>query len=321
MSEPRDPLTPEEREIARQLARLGAPAEPSSTLDAGILSAARTAAKPAAGSSTALRPRLRRRWPVGLGLAASLALAVGVAWQLRPLPDAGVKYSEAPASAPMRDASLASGAGMADSAPAGEAQRQEQAARNGEAMIPPAPAETAARRQTAPIAGDAREAGTPTAAEPETAPVVFDAPAPTAFPAAPPPPPPAPVVSPAPQPDLSALPSGAPAPSAARDASRERKGNAARADAETRARAEALDRIEVTGSRIRQDDADAYRDQPFDEDPPASADSPEVRKAWLTRIRELVAAGELDAASASLREFRRRYPLTPLPDDLRPLIE
>ncbi|MGI8560898.1 MAG: hypothetical protein ACR2J7_05575 [Luteimonas sp.] len=318
MSEPRDPLTPEEREIARRLARLGAPAEPSSTLDAGILSAARTAAKPASGSSAALRPRLRRRWPVGLGLAASLALAVGVAWQLRPLPDAGVEYSEAPAPSPKRDVSPAAGAGMADS-PAGEAQRHEQAASNDEAMTPPAPADTTARRQAAPIPGDTRESATPTAADPESAPVVFDAPAPTAFPAAPSPP--APVVSPAPQPDLSVLSSGAPAPSAARDASRERKANAARADAETRARAEALDRIEVTGSRIREDDADAYRDQPFDEDPPASADSPEVRKAWLTRIRELVAAGELEAARASLREFRRRYPLTPLPDDLRPLIE
>jgi resuscitation-promoting factor RpfA len=47
--------------------------------------------------------------------------------------------------------------------------------------------------------------------------------------------------------------------------------------------------------------------------------SPEARDAWLARIRELVAAGESDAARASLREFMHRYPDTPLPDDLRAL--
>jgi hypothetical protein len=45
-----------------------------------------------------------------------------------------------------------------------------------------------------------------------------------------------------------------------------------------------------------------------------------VRAAWLQRIRELVADGELDAARASLREFVRRHPDEPLPDDLRPLL-
>jgi hypothetical protein len=53
--------------------------------------------------------------------------------------------------------------------------------------------------------------------------------------------------------------------------------------------------------------------------PPATADSPEVRDAWLARIRELVRNGDTDAARESLRTFRARYPKYVLPDDLRPL--
>ena len=53
--------------------------------------------------------------------------------------------------------------------------------------------------------------------------------------------------------------------------------------------------------------------------PPATADAPEVRDAWLQRIRELAAAGKFDDARASLREFIRRWPDYPLPADLRAL--
>jgi resuscitation-promoting factor RpfA len=55
--------------------------------------------------------------------------------------------------------------------------------------------------------------------------------------------------------------------------------------------------------------------------PPATADSPQVREAWLQRIRELAKAGRLDDARASLREFRHRYPGVALPDDVRALGE
>ena len=55
--------------------------------------------------------------------------------------------------------------------------------------------------------------------------------------------------------------------------------------------------------------------------PPATADSPQVRDAWLQRIRELAKAGRIDEARTSLREFRHRYPGYALPDDLRALGE
>lgn len=88
-----------------------------------------------------------------------------------------------------------------------------------------------------------------------------------------------------------------------------------------------LDRITVTGSRIRHaepvaaDRLDEYLDEPLDDQPPVSFASPQARDAWLQRIRELVDEGERDAARASLREFRRRYPQHPVPADLKALLE
>lgn len=60
-------------------------------------------------------------------------------------------------------------------------------------------------------------------------------------------------------------------------------------------------------------------DNPGQEVPPATADSPEVRDAWLQRIGELLQQGRSEDAKASLAEFRRRYPDAPLPPDLRAL--
>lgn len=61
-------------------------------------------------------------------------------------------------------------------------------------------------------------------------------------------------------------------------------------------------------------------DAPEADVPPATAASPEVREAWLARIRELAAAGRTDEARASLAEFHRRHPAFAIPDDLRPLL-
>jgi outer membrane protein assembly factor BamD (BamD/ComL family) len=60
-------------------------------------------------------------------------------------------------------------------------------------------------------------------------------------------------------------------------------------------------------------------DTPAGDVPPATVASPEVRDAWLARIRALVAAGQVDEARMSLHEFQRRYPAYVLPDDLRAL--
>ncbi len=103
---PKQPLDAEERALAERLARSGPHGEPSSTLDSRILSAAHAAVgHPSSGEShhrgtrgkgadgrNAARHGRRPRWPLGLGIAASLVLAIGLAWQMRPLPDASPAY-------------------------------------------------------------------------------------------------------------------------------------------------------------------------------------------------------------------------------------
>jgi resuscitation-promoting factor RpfA len=339
-SHPSDPsLTPEERELAQRLSRLGGTREPPPALDARILAAAHDAVQ----ASTSKRRRSQRRWPVGLGVAASLALAVGIAWQLRPLPDAAVEYSEAPAA--VQDAAgtvpESATAERADGG-AGEQARPEfqqpATALSKPAAAPEPPEERKrvaeprreARADAEVDANEQAEAGfAPTPEEPV---IVFDepspveTPAPVAAPVAPPPPaPPSPAELQLP---TTAQPATAAAGAAKRDeaghdeARRQRARNApprqessAAAEAEA-ASASALDRVGVTGANAAYDE-----DQPLDDRPPASADSPQVQQAWLQRIRELVARGQFDDARASLAEYRRRYPDQPVPDDLRALDE
>ncbi|MGO1068306.1 hypothetical protein [Lysobacter sp. CA199] len=84
-----DPLSPEERDLAERLLRLGPHEGPSPALDARILAAAHAA--------VAQAPRARakkQRWPAWIGVAASLSLAVGIAWQLRPMDKAAEAMSE-----------------------------------------------------------------------------------------------------------------------------------------------------------------------------------------------------------------------------------
>ncbi|PPJ42396.1 MULTISPECIES: hypothetical protein [unclassified Pseudoxanthomonas] len=84
MKTPHEPLTPEERALAQSLSRLGPHGGPSPDLDARILGAARAAVQEAPASRGGAVRSSRRRWPLGMGVAASVLLAAGIAWQLRP---------------------------------------------------------------------------------------------------------------------------------------------------------------------------------------------------------------------------------------------
>ncbi|TXH70951.1 MAG: hypothetical protein E6Q88_08060 [Lysobacteraceae bacterium] len=101
--------------------------------------------------------------------------------------------------------------------------------------------------------------------------------------------------------------------------------NAVARDEEVKRRADLVGgAIEQRKSESAKDDsassgAHAFGAPDFDDRPPASADSPQVRQAWLQRIRDLLARGETAAAAKSLQEFRRRYPQAELPEDLRKL--
>lgn len=314
----REPLTPEERELAQRLSRLGPSAGPPSTVDARILAAAHdaiAAAHPRAAGRDA------RRWPVALGVAASMALAVGIAWRLRPLPEPPPVRAESAAASVETTVAPAAAAPIEVTAPApGPATDADSAALQKEQRSAPA-----AAPQDAAKALPKRESAPPPPAEPEA---VSDA-ARAADLAAPPPPPPPPPAPSAPQP-LSAAAEAANADAAttgAAAASEESKrlsetievsGTVQRAKSVAAPRA-ASAQAPVAPQREPQsfEDIEIVGVDDNGDEPPAYANSPQVREAWLQRIRELIAEGHPQQARDSLDEFQRRYPDQPLPDDLQ----
>ena len=313
-------LTPEERALAQRLARLGAQGEPSSALDARILAAAHAATEtpiPAPMRRRSDRPRKAARWPTAFGFAASLALACGIAWQLRPVTPTGVSAkSEAVGEEPLAD--------YHPPAPSMSVRAIPPRPLNMPAPPPPAeqprqPARRAAIRDATP-------------ADVEQKPQAFDdahfldeavhgRPQEAAAAAAVAPPPPAAEAAdiaatsaaPAPAPMAAPAPAAPPAAAKASANMQQRAADSAELRREAAAAAAESDAIRA---------AEPEYAEPDEEDvPPATADSPEVRDAWLQRIRELMGSGHLGAARESLKAFRARYPDHPLPDDLRPLEE
>lgn len=300
MSRRREPLDAEERALAARLPRLHGHDEPDPALDARILAAAHAALAPAPVA------KRRRGWIVPLTAAASVSLAVGLAWQLQP--------PTAPQASPVHAQVATTGAA---------AYEQDQAFVHApDAAPPPPPAAVMAKpmpapamQQAAPVTETARIAREAAPAEPTAesvaaepmfvpsppSPVVTDA-----VPVASAPPPPAPPTSPAPGQAAMARSSGT------------------------------LDAVTVGGTatreqakRARQNEAEAAADamtseqfaKAVDEEdvPPATMNAPAARDAWLRRIGELQQQGRIDEAKASLAEFRRRYPDAVLPAELRKL--
>lgn len=301
---PHDPLTPEERALARLLGR---PAEvrPPAALDDAVMAAARAAvqapptpAEPAVEPATdalggtatpGARRRPRSRLPAVFGLAASVVFAVGIAWQLKPEPP----------SAPAPAESMAMESVAAPAAPP----PQDTAAAPAAPPPPPAPL-----RRVAPA---------PVAEPPASAPVLKPAPAPVApAPQAPQAPRvdipearPADIVSP-PSPPQEAAPAAADALSAAPASTpRSAPGVTRRAMAPMAAPAAPAAALEPQHSAAR---ALALA---------VEADAALPRKRWLTRIRERRDAGDLDTARASLERYLAQYPEVRIPRDLRQLLE
>jgi hypothetical protein len=320
---PPDPLSNEERELARLLARLAPHGVPSPEIDARILSASHDAV---AGPRT--RP-VRPRWPVAMGLAASMVLAVGVAWQLRPTqPTAGDQESASTGAWPAADAPAAP--------PAPEARTQ------------PAPAPTVADE---PPAAELRAAAADSAAAPPAARVVHSpkAPAaPVAFaeetppPAAAPPqknlvppPPPRPVAPPAAA-APSVLPSGSVQQSKSLDTAGAQRqdtlrqaqvGSATEADstaeASTGMRREL--RVAPISERVQESasasEGHTSRTRRTDLQVPVAADSQLQVGDWLERVRTRYGLGDEEAARRSLLLFVQDHPTEPVPGDLEPLLD
>ncbi|MDR6991049.1 hypothetical protein [Luteimonas sp. 3794] len=322
----RPPLTPEERLLADRLTRDGGAVSPSAALDAAILGAAREAAdagapQPHVAVAHRRTPPRRRGWPFAAGIAASLALAVGIAWQLRPAPETE-----------MRAASERPDVAASDTAPAPEVLRSHEEAAPGP-MQAPSPAPANPRVPAADANASVDEAPRPAARQREAVAVesveATSTPAPanaqqqaergTAFGAdvhaASAAPPATPAAAPAPSAPAPARPPAPPAPPAPMQAP------AAEATARSAAAPAASAAMQQRRAESQALMLDTIDDVPDDGDPPASADAPEVRAAWLARVRELLDAGRIAEAKASLAEFHRRHPQAELPPDLRALLD
>jgi hypothetical protein len=354
MKKPHEPLTAEERQLAAQLAKLGPHGGPSPQLDARILSAARTAVQ---GRSV---PAARRpRWPLGLGVAASVLLAVGVAWQLRPLQEVPVasevptEAMSAPAAPEAADAAAVAASDSAAPAPS-------------RVMAPPAPANPLPAPASSPkpsrdparqnAEAAARKEAVPRRSPLSVIPSVPGLPVPVEAPA-----PPAPAQESVVASEAARAPSASIATSVDREAAavQFRDAEAQRREQDQRATAErelaesrTLDRVGVSGSRTRAKRADAYGGTP----PPAlaappappppaasagsSAEPGAARTAlrrtdlqvpvdedtklpedeWLDRIRLRRDLGDAANATRSLQLFVQEHPFQRIPDDLRPLL-
>jgi len=287
----REPLDPDERALAERLARLGPHGEPPGAIDARILAAAHAA--------TNATPRRTRRLPLALGAAASLVLALGLAWQLRTLldPPPPSESASADMAAPQVDRSKAA-------APATEP-AQERAAAGDDA---------AEARPDARVAGPDRAqevAAEPAAPPPPNAqatvkPEAFPSPA-APFPPQPSPPPPAP---PPPAPAARTAAPAAPAPSADTAATEAAAAGTRGRAAESRRH---LEPRRDAAPQAMQESAAA------DDGLVARETEAHLRQAQLARIRELRDAGHIAQARDELDAFLARWPGYPLPDDLQPL--
>jgi len=279
-------LTPEERALARRLGKLGPQGEPSPSIDAHILAAAHAAVRP-----TVHARRKVSKWPATFGMAASLAIACGIAWQLRPAP-------ELPAAASVQHAEADEGVEYAKPPPSMSARDVPRRQLN---MPTPPPAEQPAPRQRAKIRTATRE-------DAQAKPQAFATESPIVLDEAVHPAPAAPMAPPPPAPPAQAMERAAIAGNAA-----------AAADMAAQSTAPAAAKAVAAPARVRAEPEFAEPDEEVV--PPATAESPAVRDAWLQRIRELVRDGQLDAARESLKAFRTRYPGHAIPDDLHAIEE
>ncbi|SJZ82619.1 hypothetical protein [Novilysobacter spongiicola] len=292
MTTPRkEPLDPQEREWADRLARLGPHGDPPTGVDAAILAAAHAAANPGR--------RKPKRWPAMAGLAAMLALAVGVTWQLRPTQELPATAGEGPATA-------AEGVAIKPAEPAPAPALYE--------ALPAPPPEPAPATPPPPVA---KPAAPPSSAAPPPPPPVV-APAPPAPPAPPSPAAAAPREASRLQSEVRAVPEGISDP-APMDIDRESASTDA-AEATASASRQRLSRSAPAAA-----EATAARAEPIEDrgltvdDLPIEADLGLAPEVWIERIRQRRERGNLEQARRSLDALREAHPDIELPPDLATL--
>lgn len=348
---PQDSLSAEERVLAEQLARLGPHGEPSPALDARILAAAHAeVSRP----STARKPR----WPVALGLAASALLAVGVAWQLRPVDEMPLVAAEAPPVAQTTDTAAPAESAdeptaAAELADTNAALARQEAQASVEAPPPvralrepaqapapatPAPAVSKTRARPEPKARSATRATPP--AEAKSRPALTDdrqsapalAPAPAAIAdrvdsetISLPLPPPAPATASAPASQVRAASASKPASEAEVSSARAetdsyRVRNSAADASAARTHAYEQRAVAAEGQALDRVAVTGSRLQRTDLQVPVHDDARLATDEWLERIRLRRDLGDGASAAASLRLYVQEHPFRKVPEDLRPLL-
>ena len=299
----RDPLTPEERELARLLGgRLDKAPPPA--VDAAVLAAARASVQSAPAGQDAepmgaddapaqaqRRQHRRARWPTVAGIAASVVFAVGLAWQMQPQrePPPAPSLQELATPAPHPEADPPAPRPIADTAPATPGSAATQRAQPKPAPRPPVQAQApqAPAQATAPTQVDA--APVPQAFRARAAESARMAPSRPAPPAAPAPAA-AVMAAPAPAAEAFAKPARTPQETAAQD---------------TAEVAAATASAPLSAAAVQQE---------------VEADARLTRRQWLQKIRHRRDAGDVDMARASLERYLAQYPETRLPRDLQPLL-
>lgn len=317
--QPPHALDAEERGLARALPRLHGRATPGPDMDASILAAAQAAVRPAKPSQFPARPRIR--WIAPAALAASMVLAVGMAWQLRPLP----KLQSATPNTHSDMSDMQTAVTM-EPAPSDQPMQKMQARPVPAPEVPPARPQTNApaisSQQAQPVPRERRVHAPMPPLSPPAAPA----------PAAPPPAGAAEAASPATTLDTqtservlrerTSAPVAGSASAMTRDAASINANKAGVADNAGREMPKAVGAApvapEVRNEAFMAAEA-GFVDDPDEDIPPATAASPAVRDAWLNRIGELLEQGNRQEAKASLIEFRHRYPAAVLPPRLRAL--
>lgn len=328
-----EPLTPEERELARLLGRRAEQAPPAA-LDAAILAAARAAVDAPAADAVASpeAPRTQRtrpRWPAVFGIAASMVFAIGIAWQLRPEPPP----------IPAGEAAVAAAPAAAEDVAAVD-QAAERSAADG-AVATAEPAAAPAAPEAAPVAAPApaiARASKPAPAETAEAAaqaarsMAADAAADTSFAALPPAPAAAPAAAPLAPPAPTAYSAPAPlmAPVVASGSLKARSAGTPESNSVQAEQAPALDRVEITSMKREAPSRSAPGIMRRGSDAGLSADAVQAevdadarlpRRQWLQKIRTRRDDGQRDLARASLERYMQQYPEARLPRDLRPLLD
>ena len=317
---PREPLTPDEREMAARLARLGPHEGPSAALDARILAAAHAATGPGA----APRRRSMRRvlalpagWLTGAGLAASMALVLGVVWQLQPPGTVVAERGEAPVAdggfVPAQPVASGRPRVLAPAAPPAESTEVAPAAER--------IAEPQVRKRTAMATAPAPQRDVADAGADRSTDAVSDTPAAVADSAAPPaPPPPVAAVAVAP---TAAAESAATSQEGVQEA--QTQAPERRHSYTTSARAASAAMVESRA--LRQAAARDSGRESAAVAPAAAAAAPSADgltpdhppSEWFAEVRRLRDEGDIGAARALLERFVESHPSHALPDDLRPL--